>query len=357
MGNSVNLLSCFSPEEILPLLSKERNVIIIIDSKVKALYGNQFPYPQIELDASEKNKSLAQVEKLAQELLEKEADRDTFLLAVGGGITTDIAGFTASVYFRGIRFAFVPTTLLAQVDASIGGKNGVNSNAFKNVIGTINQPEFTIMCSVFLKTLPIEDFKGGIAEMLKAFIIADRESYFKAVEILKRAKERENKDSQERETLESKAKESQDKIETLTEIYPFVLKAASIKAAIVERDMYESNERKLLNLGHTFAHAIEKESGIPHGQAVSAGIVLAAKLSLKLSFLKQEETQIIESDFKTLGLNTESPVPISSLIHAMCKDKKRQGDTITFILIEEIGKCLMHPISIAKLEDTLYDLS
>ncbi len=357
MGNSVNLLNCFSPEEILPLLSKERHVIIIIDSKVKYLYGKLFPYPQIELEATEKNKSLAQVERLSQQLLEKGADRDTFLLAVGGGITTDIAGFTASVYFRGIRFAFVPTTLLAQVDASIGGKNGVNSNGFKNIIGTINQPELTIMCSAFLKTLPTEDFKGGIAEMLKAFIIADRESYFKAVEILRRAKERENKDSQERETLESKAKLAQDKKETLTEIYPLILKAAAIKAAIVERDMYEYNERKLLNLGHTFAHAIEKESGISHGQAVSAGIVLAAKLSVKLSFLKQEEAQLIESDFKTLGLKTESPVPISSLALSMCKDKKKMGETITFILIEKIGNCFMHPISIAKLEDTLYDLS
>ena len=131
MGNPVKLLSCFSPEEILPFLSEERHVIIIIDSNVKALYGNYFPYPQIEFEASETNKSLTQIGKLTEQLMEKEADRDTFVLAIGGGITTDVAGFVASVYFRGIRFGFVPTTLLAQVDASIGGKNGVNSNGFK----------------------------------------------------------------------------------------------------------------------------------------------------------------------------------------------------------------------------------
>jgi len=340
----MKLLNCFSPEEIMPLLSQERHVIVIIDSRVKALYGNIFPYQQIDFKANEKNKSLFQVSKLAEQLMEKGADRDTFILAVGGGITTDIAGFTASVYFRGIRFAFVPTTLLAQVDASIGGKNGVNFNGFKNVIGTINQPEFTIMCPSFLKTLSKADFNGGIAEMLKTFIIGDQESYFKAVKLLKRAKEQEDKDSQ-------------NKIDILTEIYPFIVKAASIKVAIVEKDMYETNERKFLNLGHTFAHAIEKESGIPHGQAVSAGIVLAAKLSVKLSLMKSEVAQTIEKDFKTMGLNTESPVPVSSLANAISRDKKRSGETVTFILIEEIGKCFKHPIYITKLEEALYDLS
>ncbi len=329
MGNFVTLLSCFSPEEIVPLLSEERRVIVVIDSNVKALYGKYFPYPQIEFDACEQNKSLAQVGKLTEQLMKKGADRDSFILAIGGGITTDLVGFTASVYFRGIRFAFVPTTLLAQVDASIGGKNGVNSNGFKNIIGTINQPQFTIMCSSFLKTLSHNDFKGGVAEMLKALIIDDRESYFKAVESMTKGEE----------------------------IYPYIVKAASIKTDIVNKDMYEKNERKLLNLGHTFAHAIEKESGISHGQAVAIGIVLAAKLSVKLSFLKQEEAQIIESNFKTLGLSTESPVPTSSLANAISKDKKRSGEFITFILIKQIGKCVMHPIHISKLEETLYDLS
>lgn len=332
MDNYVKLHSCSSVDEILPLLSEEKDVIVIIDSKVKKLYGEVFPYPQIEFEATEKNKSLTQVGKLTEQLLEKGANRDSFILAVGGGITTDIAGFTASVYFRGIRFAFVPTTLLAQVDASIGGKNGINSNGYKNIIGTINQPQFTVMCSSFLKTLPEEDFKGGVAEMLKTFVIGEKKSYFKAVEILK-------------------------KTNKISDIYPFTVRAAAIKAAIVERDMYETDERKLLNLGHTFAHAIEKESGMAHGHAVSAGIVLAAKLSVKLSFLKEDEAQMIKNNFKELGLNTESPVPVSYLMNAISRDKKRLRDTITFILIKEIGNCFKHPIHIAKLEEALYDLS
>lgn len=332
MDNFLKLNTCSSIDEILPLLSKEKDIIVIIDSKVKKLYGKKFPYPQIEFEATEKNKSLSQVEKLAQQLLEKGANRESFILAIGGGITTDIAGFTASVYFRGIRFAFIPTTLLAQVDAAIGGKNGVNSNGFKNIIGTINQPEFTIMCSPFLETLPETDFQGGIAEMLKSFIIGDKESYFKVIEILKRAHKNE-------------------------EIYPYIVKAAAIKAAIVERDMYETGQRKLLNLGHTFAHAIEKESGMAHGHAVSAGIILAAELSAKLSFLKKEEAQMIKNDFKAINLNTESPVSVSSLVNAITRDKKRLKETITFILIKEIGSCFMHPIYIAKLEEALYDLS
>ena len=332
MGNYVKLINCLHPEEIISLLPQNRGVVVIIDSLVKALYGNMFPFPQIEFNANEQNKTLTQVSHLTEKLLELGTDRDSFILVVGGGITTDIGAFTGSVYFRGVRFGLVPTTLLSQVDAAIGGKNGVNHLGYKNILGIINQPEFTVLCPAFLKSLNNSDFLGGVAEMLKTLIIGDREKYFEAVKSLS-----ENRD-----------------IDSLT---PFIQRAAQIKASIVTRDMYESGERKLLNLGHTFAHAIEKESGTPHGLAVAAGIVIAAKLSAKLSLLNNSEAKQIEKDFKKLGLPTTSPVDIIKLADSIKRDKKKSGNTITFILIEKIGKCITHPVNIANLEEALYDLS
>lgn len=332
MADSVKLLSCFSPEEMSVLVQEEDHIVVIIDSNVKKLYGHLFPYHQIEFDASEKNKILPSVSSITEQLMEAGADRDSFILVVGGGITTDTGAFAASVYFRGVRFGLVPTTLLAQVDAAIGGKNGVNSNGYKNIIGTINLPEFTILCSDFLKTLPEREFNSGLAEMLKTLIIGDRESYFHATEILYREKNPEA-------------------------IAPFIEKAAAIKAAITGKDLYEHGERKLLNLGHTFAHAIEKETGTSHGEAVAIGITLAAKLSVKLEILDSQEATLIESNFISLGINVKCPVPVKSLIRNMKMDKKKSGNTITFILIEKIGRCITYPVHIANLEEALYDLS
>ncbi|MGE0092646.1 MAG: 3-dehydroquinate synthase family protein [Bacteroidales bacterium] len=339
MENSVKLLSCFSPDEIEPLLSRERHVVVIIDSKVKQLYGSYFPYTQIEIDASEKNKTLENLAVIAGKLMDAGTDRDSFILAVGGGITTDIAGFAASVYFRGVRFGFVPTTLLAQVDASIGGKNGVNSNGYKNILGTITQPQFTLLCPAFLQTLPMEEFLGGVSEMLKAFVIADSDSFFKSSTLLSGI---------------SKRKLQKEDIQTIA---PYAQKAASIKAAIVERDMYEKGERKHLNLGHTFAHALERDTGIPHGQAVAIGICMAARLSAKLSLFSDHEANKIEEAFTGIGLETRSPVPARQLAKAMVMDKKKSGDNISFVLIERIGKCVTRPVNIYTLEELIYDLS
>lgn len=339
MENSVKLLTCFSPDEILSLLSRERHVVVIIDSKVKQLYGNYFPYPQIEIDATENNKTLENLSLIADKLMDAGTDRDSFILAVGGGITTDIVGFAASVFYRGVRFGFVPTTLLAQVDASIGGKNGVNSNGYKNILGTITQPQFTLLCPAFLETLPMEEFLGGASEMLKTFVIGDRDSFFKSTALLNGI---------------SKRKLQKADVDAIA---PYAQKAASIKAAIVERDMYEKGERKQLNLGHTFAHALEKKTGMPHGQAVAIGICMAARLSVKLSLLDDAEAKTIENSFKSTGLETHSPVPASELAKAMIMDKKKSGDTISFILIERIGKCITHPVNIDALEGVIYDLS
>ncbi len=334
--NPAKLIECASIEEIPSLLHSERRVVVIIDQTVKDLYGKYFPFEQITAEASEKNKSLQMAGEIAARLMDLEADRDTFILVVGGGILTDLGGFVASTYFRGLRCGYVPTTLLAQVDASLGGKNGVNLDGYKNILGVIRQPEFTVICPAFLKSLPLHEVNEGLSELLKTFILFSSDSYKGLVNSLMKAR--------------SGASDS------MSMIAPYISEAARFKTQLTARDLYETGERKLLNLGHTFAHAIEKECGISHGEAVAAGIVLAAKLSVKLSVTGKTTAEKIENDFRLLGLRTASPVNTMTLADAIKRDKKRSGDIITFILIEKIGKCVTYPLPVNRLEEYLYDL-
>lgn len=312
---------------------------MVIDSKVRELYGAKFPCKIVEISSGEADKTLEGVAKLASKLLEIGANRESFLLIVGGGATTDLGGFVASIFFRGVEFAYVPTTLLAQVDASLGGKNGVNLEGYKNILGTINQPQFTLLCPQFLESLNREQLLEGVAELLKAFIIGSKESFLEFGAHL---------------STPNEAPLSQAELLWLS---PFAHKGASIKAKIVEADQFDRGERKLLNLGHTFAHAIEKLIPISHGKAVAIGICMAAKLSNKLSLLSQQETSLIISTIASAGLPTSITLPTKEFAMAIRHDKKRAGDFITFILIENIGKCTLYPINISALEELINDLS
>lgn len=311
------------------------------------------PHPSnlLLLDVSEENKSMSTVLEICKWLMDNDAGRNALLLAIGGGITTDMAGFAASIYKRGIRFAYVPTTFLSQVDAAIGGKTGVNFENYKNILGVIRQPEFTYICPEVLGTLPYRDFLSGAAELLKTFIIDNAgNNYEKAVEVL------------------SEIHESIDRKQSialhLAEIEELAAAAARIKAGIVERDEFECGERRKLNLGHTFAHAIESvsmsghncaESGISHGEAVAMGMIMAAKASERYYNLalenslrpeniagqKDTEGESLSSrlarDFSRCGLPTECPFPPESLSGAMKKDKKAENGIVHFVLIRAIG--------------------
>lgn len=315
------------------------------------------PHPSnlLLLDVSEENKSMSTVLEICTWLMDNDAGRNALLLAIGGGITTDMAGFAASIYKRGIRFAYVPTTFLSQVDAAIGGKTGVNFQNYKNILGVIRQPEFTYICPEVLGTLPYRDFLSGAAELLKTFIIDNAgNNYEKAVEVL------------------SEIHESIDRKQAialhLAEIEELAAAAARIKAGIVERDEFECGERRKLNLGHTFAHAIESvsmsgrygaESGISHGEAVAMGMIMAAKASERHYNLApensmrsddiagQNDTATSEEgeslrarlvrDFSRCGLPTECPFPPESLSGAMKKDKKAENGIVHFVLIRAIG--------------------
>jgi len=316
------------------------------------------PHPSnlLLLDVSEENKSMSTVLEICKWLMDNDAGRNALLLAIGGGMTTDMAGFAASIYKRGIWFAYVPTTFLSQVDAAIGGKTGVNFENYKNILGVIRQPEFTYICPEVLGTLPYRDFLSGAAELLKTFIIDNTgNNYEKAVEVLSE--------------IHGSIDRKQAIALHLVEIEELAAAAAIIKAGIVERDEFECGERRKLNLGHTFAHAIEsvsmsRHTGISHGEAVAMGMIMAAKASerhynlapenpLQLENIAGQKDTEVESlssrlvrDFSRCGLPTECPFPPESLFGAMKKDKKAENGIVHFVLIRAIGDVRIEDLTV-----------
>ncbi len=342
-----------SLEELFPLLEGYGEVYLVCDRNVRETVGQtvadgigRVPGKLLGvslIDAREENKTLDTVESLVADMLEAGADRNVLVIGIGGGITTDITGFTASVYKRGVRFAFVPTTLLAQTDAAIGGKNGVNFRSYKNMLGVIRQPEFTCICPGPLRTLPQESVLCGIAEMLKTFIIADSAAYGETVSLMKKRTDRQPERT-------SDEPETPGIGRVWREIGKLAARAAEIKASIVERDPEEHGLRRVLNLGHTFAHAIETLSGglMTHGMAVAAGIVAAARLAESVSgkvadidgldfFCQSGLAARIERDFRDIGLPTECPFGMEEMSGVMSRDKKAEGRLINFILPSAIG--------------------
>ena len=294
----------------------------------------------VELEASEEKKSLRTVEEICRALLEGGADRKSFVLALGGGIISDMAGFAASIYMRGIRFAYVPTTLLAMTDAAIGGKTGVNFLSYKNILGSFTEPCFTWMAAASLEGLPRREVLSGAAEMLKSFIIDNVDgAYSTALEFFRTASLPERCDAA-----------------TAARLLPLARAAAGVKAGIVSRDFRESGERKLLNLGHSFAHAIEHLAqtgadgnvGISHGEAVSMGIVLAARLSCALGYAPKGFDSSLEADFAAAGLRVKCPYAPRQLVQAMSRDKKAEAGMLSFVLMRGISDVFVEKLEPAK---------
>ena len=308
-------------------------VFVVYDENVASLIP-EIPSCRgmVAIEAYEEGKTMATVELICRSMMDAGLDRKALVLSIGGGITTDMAGFAASVYKRGVRYANVPTTLLAMVDAAIGGKTGVNFDGFKNMLGVIRQPEFTFISAEPLKTLSTRDYLSGAAELLKTFIIDNTGgNYLRAVSLL----------SSEGKGLGTEA------------LQDLVFAAAGVKASIVGRDEFESGERKKLNLGHTFAHAIEHEArlrgdDIAHGEAVSIGIIMAARLSEKI-FGINGLSEALKADFALSGLPVECPYPLEELKSAMAKDKKSEGDRVHFVLIREVGSVEIVPLRIDEI--------
>ncbi len=309
------------------------NVVIITDVNVKRFYQNSFPsHPVITIQTGEKIKNLDTIRNIYGKLVEFGVDRSTFIVGIGGGIVCDITGFVASTFLRGVKFGFVSTTLLSQVDASVGGKNGVNFKGYKNMVGVFNQPEFVICDLNLLNTLPEKEVLCGLAEIVKHAAIGDADLFQYLEENYQKAL-----------ALDAPV------IERL--VYDSVV----IKSAIVNKDEKEKGERRKLNFGHTFGHAIEKTTGVRHGEAVSAGMVMASKLSVKKGHLQAKDAQRIKNLLRDLKLPISLQADRKTVLDALRKDKKRQGNRINFVLLEDIGKPFVDKISINELDNALND--
>ncbi len=309
--------------------------VVVTDGRVGRLYGNDFPAgPRIVLESGEKAKTLDTVRRIYRDLMDAGADRTSFLLGIGGGVVCDLTGFAAGTYMRGIGFGFIPTTLLAQVDASIGGKNGVDLDGYKNIVGLFRQPEFVLCDPRTLTTLPETDLADGFAEIIKHGLIGDPA-------LLRLLEER---------TAEALALEP----ELMTRV---IHDSIAVKAGVVGRDEEEAGERKILNFGHTLAHALEKTSGLTHGRAVAIGIVFALRLSWKKGLLKSRDiidrTIRLLRAFRLPSAFDGDPLPV---FEAVAKDKKRAGDTIDLVLLRDIGGPCLNPVPLSSLKEECLDL-
>jgi len=306
-------------------------IVFITDEHVGALYRDRFPPGDvITMGCGEMHKTMQSLAFIYERLIELEADRSTFIVGVGGGIVGDITGFAASTYMRGLRFGFVASSLLAQVDASVGGKNGINFKGYKNMVGVFNQPDFVIADIGLLKTLPPEEIACGLAEIVKHACIADAD-YFNYIET------------------------HCDEIGARDEavLLHLVHRSVAIKAGVVNQDEREAGERRKLNFGHTLGHAFEKTLGISHGAAVSAGMALAADLSVRKGLLENAALARIKKLLQRLGLPVALAFDRAAVFDALKKDKKREQDEIRFVLLKGLGEAVVAPIPVSTLGDWL----
>ncbi len=296
-------------KELTAELRKYKQVYVVCDRNVIGFARRIRHDNLLAITADEAHKTIDTVMDICRWLCDCGADRDALVLAVGGGVTTDMAGFAASIYKRGIRYANIPTTLLSMVDAGIGGKTGVNLDGYKNLLGVIRQPEFTAIFPEVLETLPERELRSGLAEMLKTFIIKNPRNAY------------------ERTIAEGPTPE-------------LIQLAAGIKQEIVEKDEFEGGIRRKLNLGHTWAHAIEwKQCGYTHGEAVAIGMVQAAKYAERHGLAEEPGlAERLAKDLEACGLPTGLPCPAEELLPAILKDKKTYGSKIKLVLPLRIGK-------------------
>lgn len=313
----------------------ERRCIIVTDEQVFPLYRDQFPpdVPVVVIGTGETHKTLDTLAQLYQAFLDADVDRASCVVAIGGGIVSDIAGFAASTYLRGLQFGFVPTTLLAQVDASVGGKNGLNFHGYKNLIGTFTQPEFVLIDASLLSTLPRRTLGCGFAEAIKHGAIADR-ALFAFMET----------DARRICALEPDA------------IERIVRDSIVIKSAVVNADEREHGERRKLNFGHTFGHAIEKTLGLPHGESVAIGMTVAARLSQRYGYLSPSDVTRLIDLLQAYDLPVAITADKDAVRAALRKDKKRYGEHIKFVLLETIGKAVIQEVSLQQLEEVVEEL-
>jgi 3-dehydroquinate synthase len=318
--------------QIVPELL-EKDVFYIIDESVYLFHSSKFSALKniILVPSAEKTKSISHVEVIINQLLNLNANRKSFVIGIGGGVICDLVGFVSSIFMRGVDFGFIPTTLLSMTDASIGGKNGVNFNSIKNLIGVINDPKFIFIDYSFLKTLPNKEWLNGFSEIIKHACICSIK-FFNFLE------------------NNSKIFKSYKACENLAKFDQLVFDSISIKIDYVKSDKNEIGRRKLLNFGHTFGHAIESKYSLTHGESVSLGIVFSNEIANSLKFLS------LESNIRVRKLLSDYSLPINissfdkqSLTNLIYKDKKSSKDKIDFIVLNKIGSALIHSVKIKEI--------
>jgi len=308
------------------------NTIIVTDENVYNAHTKRFKnWNCIVLKPGEEFKIQATIDEVIEQLIEMEADRKTTLVGVGGGVITDITGYVASVYMRGINFGFIPTSLLAMVDASIGGKNGIDVGVYKNMVGIIRQPKFILHDMVFLNSLPQKEWENGFAEIIKHAAIKDTRMF-------KELEERSLKHYQERQKS----------------ICELVQRNAIIKTKVVQNDEFEKGERRLLNFGHTLGHALENQYELSHGQAISIGMTYASVISEKIVGFK--EASRVAALLLKYDLPTFADFNKQKVFEVLKMDKKRERKEMNYVMLEKIGKGVVKSIPLKKLEEFIQSL-
>ncbi len=297
--------------KLLDGLARGRRTIYVTDSNLLRSWGGFFEGKEVLLmGIGEQHKSLEEYQRLCCELLRMGADRATLLVGVGGGIVSDMTGFLGTTFMRGMPFGFIPTTLLGQIDAAIGGKNGVNVGGYKNILGTFSTPEFVIVDGGFLSTLPEGEHRAAWGELLKYELLMGKE---------------------------------------LLGDESSVRSCVEYKLRIVEQDLRDRGVRHILNLGHTFAHAVEAltEGRIAHGQAVALGLVLMGRMSVALGLLDSAVADRIEQRVRERGLMCELPEGVSGsdMVRVMWGDKKRVGGQLRMVFLQDFGAAVVRDVS------------
>jgi 3-dehydroquinate synthase len=315
--------------DLLKQLAPPENSFIITDENVMLHHERLFKsWKVIVIAAGESSKNLEITDDIIRQLIALEADRNATIIGIGGGVVTDIAGFVAGIYKRGVRCGFVPTSVLGMVDASLGGKNGVDIGEYKNMIGLIRQPSFILYDFDLLNTLPKAEWINGFAEIIKHACILDTEMF----------------DDLKKHSIEYFQEERQ-------VLASLIERNALLKMQTVKEDEFETGTRKILNFGHTLGHAIENVYELPHGHAISIGMVFAAKISSVITGF--ENTEDVIALLKYYHLPVRFDFNIETALANIQKDKKKLDGSIHFILLKAIGAATVKPLGISAINDFL----
>jgi shikimate kinase / 3-dehydroquinate synthase len=323
----------------LEKLVDREHAVLITDEHIFSAQKKKFGgWKTIVINAGEQFKVQATVDSLIGQLIDLGAERKTTLIGVGGGVVTDLTGYVAAIYMRGLSFGFVPSSILAMVDASVGGKNGIDVGVYKNMVGTIRQPQFLLYDYSLLKSLPKEEWVSGFAEVIKHAAIKDA-ALFRELEKNKLTTYQRDKGA----------------------LAKLIRRNVVIKSKVVEKDEFEKGDRRLLNFGHTLGHAIEKLYALSHGQAISIGMVAASMLSEQ--FTPFTDTDRVIAVLKRYGLPTLydasgalAEFDAREVMNVLRKDKKKEKDTMNYVLLNKIGAGIVKPIPITELDKLLQSI-